>query len=317
MVPVAGSAYTYAYATLGELIAWIIGWDLVLEYAIGSAAVANGWSNYFVALLQNVLRPRSSTPGCCRRPWDYDVDAQASSLLKTVALASGATVQAWFNLPAVVITASRSRSILVVGITRERGVQRGDGAAQRRHHPDDHRRGGGLRRSAQLASVPAQGEGLGGRRRGGRRGSSSPTSGSTRSRRTPRRPGTPSATWRSASSARCSICTVLYVAVAAVLTGMVPYAEDRREARRSPRRSSGTGLTLAAGLITVGILAGTDQLAAGRQPEPAADPDGDGPRRHAPRATSSRPSTHGSGRPGSRRSWSALVVGAGVGAGAA
>src|SRR5246500_4173854 len=47
MVPVAGSAYTYAYATLGELFAWIIGWDLILEYAVGAATVANGWSGYF------------------------------------------------------------------------------------------------------------------------------------------------------------------------------------------------------------------------------------------------------------------------------
>src|SRR3982750_818400 len=47
MVPVAGSAYTYAYATLGELFAWIIGWDLVLEYAVGAATVAHGWSHYF------------------------------------------------------------------------------------------------------------------------------------------------------------------------------------------------------------------------------------------------------------------------------
>src|SRR4029453_18524398 len=51
MVPVAGSAYTYAYATLGELFAWIIGWDLVLEYAVGSATVANGWSSYFQSVL--------------------------------------------------------------------------------------------------------------------------------------------------------------------------------------------------------------------------------------------------------------------------
>jgi APA family basic amino acid/polyamine antiporter len=51
MVPVAGSAYTYAYATLGEVFAWIIGWDLVLEYAVGSATVANGWSSYFQTLL--------------------------------------------------------------------------------------------------------------------------------------------------------------------------------------------------------------------------------------------------------------------------
>ncbi len=47
MVPVAGSAYTYAYATLGELLAWIIGWDLILEYGVGAAAVAHGWSHYF------------------------------------------------------------------------------------------------------------------------------------------------------------------------------------------------------------------------------------------------------------------------------
>src|SRR5207249_1249794 len=46
MVPVAGSAYTYAYATLGELFAWIIGWDLVLEYAVASSTVAHGWSHY-------------------------------------------------------------------------------------------------------------------------------------------------------------------------------------------------------------------------------------------------------------------------------
>src|SRR3954471_24532785 len=47
MVPVAGPAYTYAYATLGELFAWIIGWDLVLEYTVASATVAHGWSHYF------------------------------------------------------------------------------------------------------------------------------------------------------------------------------------------------------------------------------------------------------------------------------
>src|SRR5258706_9766949 len=51
MAPVAGSAYTYAYCTLGELFAWIIGWDLILEYAVGAAAVANGWSGYFQSVL--------------------------------------------------------------------------------------------------------------------------------------------------------------------------------------------------------------------------------------------------------------------------
>src|SRR5207244_11750324 len=51
MIPVAGSAYTYGYATLGEIFAWIIGWDLVLEYAFGAASVASGWSGYFISLL--------------------------------------------------------------------------------------------------------------------------------------------------------------------------------------------------------------------------------------------------------------------------
>src|SRR5437868_2967638 len=54
MVPTSGSAYTYAYATLGELVAWIIGWDLILEYAVGNVAVAVSWSGYFQELLRGL-----------------------------------------------------------------------------------------------------------------------------------------------------------------------------------------------------------------------------------------------------------------------
>jgi APA family basic amino acid/polyamine antiporter len=53
LIPIAGSAYTYGYATLGEIFAWIIGWDLVLEYAFGAATVASGWAGYFVSFLQD------------------------------------------------------------------------------------------------------------------------------------------------------------------------------------------------------------------------------------------------------------------------
>ncbi len=53
LIPIAGSAYTYGYATLGEFVAWMIGWDLVLEYAFGAATVASGWSGYLVSLLQD------------------------------------------------------------------------------------------------------------------------------------------------------------------------------------------------------------------------------------------------------------------------
>src|SRR6202022_4223638 len=54
LIPIAGSAYTYGYATLGELFAWIIGWDLVLEYAFGAATVASGWSANVILLLQHL-----------------------------------------------------------------------------------------------------------------------------------------------------------------------------------------------------------------------------------------------------------------------
>src|ERR1700756_4097602 len=67
MIPVAGSAYTYGYATLGEIVAWIIGWDLILEYALGAATVASGWSGYVLSFLQDFgirLTPKlAGTPG--------------------------------------------------------------------------------------------------------------------------------------------------------------------------------------------------------------------------------------------------------------
>ena len=59
IIPIAGSAYTYGYATLGELVAWIIGWDLCLEYAFGASTVASGWAGYFNSLLQQC--PHSAT----------------------------------------------------------------------------------------------------------------------------------------------------------------------------------------------------------------------------------------------------------------
>src|ERR1700735_172443 len=67
IIPIAGSAYTYGYATLGELVAWIIGWDLGLEYGFGAATVASGWSGYFNSLLAQMnihIPPQlTATPG--------------------------------------------------------------------------------------------------------------------------------------------------------------------------------------------------------------------------------------------------------------
>ena len=126
MVPVAGSAYTYAYATLGELLAWIIGWDLILEYAIGSSVVAAGWSNYLDAFLHNVFHFQLD-PRLRSAPWDYDVQ-HGTFMLKTVTLADGQTVMAWLNLPADLHHGGRHGRAGDRG-QGERGLQRGDGAA--------------------------------------------------------------------------------------------------------------------------------------------------------------------------------------------
>ena len=68
-IPIAGSAYTFAYASLGEFIAWIIGWDLVLEYALGAATVSVGWSGYFYTVIKNIMGFRSRL-SLMHNPWD-------------------------------------------------------------------------------------------------------------------------------------------------------------------------------------------------------------------------------------------------------
>ncbi|MGF6289381.1 amino acid permease [Paraburkholderia youngii] len=100
MLPVCGSSYTYTYATLGEIFAWIIGWDLILEYAMGAATVAVGWSGYIVSLLRNV---------------GIDIPPTLAAAPGTVVkLADGSTVTGVINLPAVVIIAILT-TLLVLG----------------------------------------------------------------------------------------------------------------------------------------------------------------------------------------------------------
>jgi APA family basic amino acid/polyamine antiporter len=107
MAPVAGSAYTYAYATLGELFAWIIGWDLVLEYAVGSSTVAHGWSAHFQDLLHSfgVVIPKvwASAP--------FDFNPATGQFFATGSV---------LDVPAIVITAIIT-VILVIGIRESAG----------------------------------------------------------------------------------------------------------------------------------------------------------------------------------------------------
>jgi len=101
MIPVAGSAYTYAYATLGELFAWIIGWDLMLEYALGASTIAVGWAGNVVSFLH-----------------DYGIAIPArfaGPLGAVIALPGGGTATALFNVPAALVVVLIS-VLLVVGI---------------------------------------------------------------------------------------------------------------------------------------------------------------------------------------------------------
>jgi basic amino acid/polyamine antiporter, APA family len=118
MIPVSGSAYTYSYATLGEIIAWIIGWDLILEYAVGNMSVAVGWSGYFVQLC-------SSLAGWKFPIWLVNDHATATNLIAnsspalanfsstTLPVIAGRSIA--FNLPALLIVLCVT-VILVYGI---------------------------------------------------------------------------------------------------------------------------------------------------------------------------------------------------------
>src|SRR5437870_1948337 len=108
LVPMAGSAYTYGYATLGEIFAWIIGWDLVLEYALGATTVAIGWSGYVVSFLKNLgidipARLASS-------PYAFDPVTHTWS-------STGAVI----NVPAMVIIALVT-ALLVIGVQESANV---------------------------------------------------------------------------------------------------------------------------------------------------------------------------------------------------
>jgi APA family basic amino acid/polyamine antiporter len=124
LVPMAGSAYTYGYATLGELIAWIIGWDLVLEYALGAVTVAIGWSGYVVSFLHDVGIDIPAVLSAARGTVLIETadgwKAVSDALLQSIS-AGGVDpntlphLTALFNLPAVIIIALVT-ALLVVGI---------------------------------------------------------------------------------------------------------------------------------------------------------------------------------------------------------
>jgi basic amino acid/polyamine antiporter, APA family len=116
MIPVAGSAYTYSYATMGEFIAWIIGWDLVLEYAVGAATVGISWSGYLVKFLKgfNITLPPEITVG----PWDggiINLPAVFIIVLMSLLLIRGTKESAFVNSIIVVVKIAVVLTFIILG----------------------------------------------------------------------------------------------------------------------------------------------------------------------------------------------------------
>ena len=238
MVPVAGSAYTYAYATLGELFAWIIGWDLLLEYAVASSTVAHGWSHYFYSFLQlfGIHLPTQWTAS----PIAFDPDThgwvQTGSYCNlpaalvvlgiTVILVVGIRESARFNATMVLLKLAVVGFVIVVGAFYIRPEN---------WHPYLPYGVSGVFRGAAYIffayigfdSVSTQAE----------------------EARNPQR-DVPIGI-----IASLALCTILYILVAAVLTGMVPYHDIDLDAPVALAFGA-RGLPVAVFLISLGAVVG-------------------------------------------------------------
>ncbi len=229
MIPIAGSAYSYSYATMGELVAWIIGWDLVLEYAVASAAVAAGWSHYLTVILSglginlptSLTHSPGSVPGAI-----INLPALLIVLVVTAILYVGVSESARVNSIIVGIKLFAVLTVIVVGSYFVRpanwspflplgwgGVLRGAAYIFFAYIGFD-----AVSTAAEEVVEPNRALPIG-------------------------------------ILASLGICTVLYIAVAAVLTGMVPVKLIDVDA---PLASAFVtrGLNFAAGVISVGAVAG-------------------------------------------------------------
>lgn len=244
MIPVAGSAYTYAYATLGELMAWIIGWDLVLEYAIASCAVAHGWSHYLQAFLALfdvhvppwlAIDPLSAAPDVIANAWHlgpvpivFDLPAVAIVLLLTAVLVVGIRESASLNSAIVALKLGIVLFVIAAGLGHIDPAN---------WHPFFHAEKGvsGMFQGAAYVFFAYIGF--------------DSISTHAEEARNPER-DVPIGILVS-----LGLCTVLYIAVAAVLTGMVPYTKIDIDAPIAHAFAS-FGLPVATFIIAFGAVAG-------------------------------------------------------------
>ena len=235
MLPVSGSAYSYAYATLGEFVAWFIGWMLILEYTFAAATVAVGWSGYFVGLLESIGNALGVSLVLPAALTNAPLNVVQGRLVPTGAL---------INLPAVAIVIAvaalcyrgitQSATVNAVIVLIKVGVILLFMAFTLQ-----------VRESRQLDAVHPGGRGPRPFRLrrawcAARASCSSPTSASMRSRLPPRRRKTRSATCRSASWARSSSARCIDIAMSAVMTGIMPFnlLGTAEAGRHRPRKLS-------------------------------------------------------------------------------
>ena len=258
MIPVAGSAYTYAYATLGELLAWVIGWDLILEYGVASATVAHGWSHYFQDFIGmfGVVLPKALTIA----PFDFDTTAGefvrtgsifdlpaiVIAIIVTAILVKGIRESATFNATMVGI------KVVIVLFVIALGAFYVDPANWKPFAPY------GYTGVALFGKTVLGQHGAGGAPLGMLAGAAviffayiGFDSVSTHAEEAKR----PQRDVPIGIIASLLICTVLYIAVAAVLTGMVPYNEIDLDAPVS-NAFARVGLPWAQFIISLGALAG-------------------------------------------------------------
>ncbi len=244
MIPVAGSAYTYAYATLGELMAWIIGWDLVLEYAIASCAVAHGWSHYLQAFLALfdvhippalAIDPMSADPAVIAGAWRvagipivFDLPAVVIVALLTAVLVVGIRESAALNSAIVALKLGIVLFVIAAGIGHV------DPANWQPFFHHDTGIGGTFAGAAYVFFAYIGFDSI---------------STHAEEARNPER-DVPIGILVS-----LAVCTVLYIAVAAVLTGMVPYRSIDIDAPIAHAFAS-FGLPVATFIVAFGAVAG-------------------------------------------------------------
>ncbi len=214
MIPIAGSAYTYTYATLGELVAWIIGWDLILEYAFSNMSVSVGFAAHIEALARVVRHPSR----LCKWISPAYLPTGLQDLAGNDLYAPG-----WhfgFNIPAFLVVMVLT-VILVRGIRESARTNNILVLDQDRRHPRVHLRGRQLHQAAStgIPSCPTAGPACS----PAARSSSSPTSDSIPSRPRPKSANSRSAICPSASSPRLLPAPLLYGGVAICLSGIVPW----------------------------------------------------------------------------------------------